>query len=353
VKPLPIRITRAFSLIEVLVSVVVLALGLLGLAAVFPAVIRQQKEVMIARTSDSARDSVREAFARTSKKPGDSRFIDWDYLTNDALISASNVPNSCPIVINYTGEWETDWAWPGLPADVSDNYTRTGDVAVGGGLYFECVETRNGDATVVANEVSDLLLRDPTMLRSYSRLFPAPFSGLEPEYVWDFVPRKTAGGALQVAVFVRRIDSGIAVARGTSLSKILFGTIQGSDPETARDIMPVAETDDGVPTGNGRGRYSRIRRTIITIDAADPTIVRVPINGGTGLDADIAVARKGQKLIDEFDSPTVQTVIDRERDGTDFVLTLSPGYGEAQRGEQVSVIFTPQVAVDAFVETVR
>jgi hypothetical protein len=49
----------------------------------------------------------------------------------------------------------------------------------------------------------------------------------------------------------------------------------------------------------------------------------------------------------------VQTVIDRERDGTDFVLTLSPGYGEAQRGEQVSVIFTPQVAVDAFVETVR
>ncbi len=39
----PDRIRRAFSLIEILIAVIILGLGLLGLAALFPVVIREQR----------------------------------------------------------------------------------------------------------------------------------------------------------------------------------------------------------------------------------------------------------------------------------------------------------------------
>lgn len=349
-KPSP-NIVRAFSLIEVLVSVVVLALGLLGLAAVFPAVLRQQKEAVISRTSDSAKNTIREAFARTAGIEGESSYIAWDFLSLDSFVSAQGVP-TCPDPVVTTGEWEVDWIWPRLPTTIAANYRASGDLVVGDGQYFTCVPGTppNGAPTPAYENVRDILGREPTLLRAFARLYPEPFTGVEPEYVWDFVPRKLPSGAVQVAVFVRRIDQNIAVPRGSTLSKALVGLMQGGGNQLTRTLVPVAEDASGAPTGNGRGEYSMIRRAALNIDATDPTLVRLQVGGNF---QDRYIGRLGQKLVDEFESPSVQTVVDRRVEGNEVVLTLSPGYGEEQRGAAVYFVFTPQLAVDAFVETVR
>ncbi|MFZ4575290.1 MAG: hypothetical protein ACOYN0_12885 [Phycisphaerales bacterium] len=348
------RLIAAFSLIEVLISVVVLALGLLGLAAVFPAVIRQQKDVIVARTSDSARSSLRELFSRTSRTSEAPNFIDWEFLAQDSLLSASAAPTECPLAIKYTGQWQIAWDWDGLDAGIATDYARFGDIEVGGGVHFDCIPAVDGteiSTDLRDRNVAEVLDREPTFLYSYARLFPEPFSGLDPEYVWDFVPRKTPNGVVQVAVFVRQVDPGIVVPRGSSLSKELLGTVDAGNLLT-RTVIPVAESIDGVPTGNGRGVYSRVRSTVIRIDRDDPSIVYVT-TGSPGNESDLAIARKGQKFVDSLDPPSVQTIVERVRTGNGYTLTLSPGYGEQQRNLQFEVIFTPQLAVEAFVETVR
>jgi len=348
------RTFRGFSLIEVLVSVVVLSLGLLGLAAVFPAVIRQQRDVVESRTSDSARDSIREVFQRTSSSPGQTSLIDWSFLKLDDFISLDGPITPCGQDLGYSGEWETDWNWNGLDNGIAQGYSQWGEMVVGGGEHCQCLTDDVGQAREF-EKIQNFLNppnqaarfdREPTLLRSYSRLMPQPFSGVNPEYVWDFVPRKLPGGVLQVAVIVRRIDSGIGVPQGSDLSSVLVGDVSAR----RREVLPVAEDPaTGRPSLNGRGVYSLIRQGTVVVDDGDPTQV---IASGDE-DAREFISQIGQRLIGDDFNGTVQEVVDRQVVGRDVVLTLKPGYSESEAGQSKTVLYTPQVAVHAFVENVR
>jgi hypothetical protein len=189
-----------------------------------------------------------------------------------------------------------------------------------------------------------------TVLRSMARMYPQPYSGLQPEYIWDLVPRKRTDGTLQVAVFVRRIDSGIAIPGGSSLSEVLVGQIDVNQQNVT--VLPVAEDPNtGVPTGNGRGVYSGIRSAPLTIvQTGSITLAAV----SRGDDSVNQLARVGQKFIDNLgDQPSVQTIVAREVINDQVILTLSPGYSSDLVDVDLDVLYTPQLAVDAFVETVR
>lgn len=337
--------TRAFSLIEVLVSVLVLALGLLGLAAVFPAVLSQQKDVVLSRTADSAKSSIRELFSRASSLSSENSLVNLNLLALDSFISASGVPQ-CPEEVEYSGQWEVDWVWNRLPNVVGDEYFDLGTIRLGGGTYRTCIDD-NADGVAESQVLQTIPV---TVLRSMARMYPQPYSGLQPEYIWDLVPRKRKDGTLQVAVFVRRIDPAISIPGGSTLSEVLVGQID-VDQQTV-SVFPVAEDPTtGVPSGNGRGVYSAIRSAPLTIvQTGSVTLAAV----SRGDDSVNQLARVGQKFIDNLgDQPTVQTIVAREVVDNQVILTLSPGYSSELVDVDLDVLYTPQLAVDAFVETVR
>jgi len=61
-----------------------------------------------------------------------------------------------------------------------------------------------------------------------ARLIPPPIPAAgddapQPRFVWDLVPRRDANGEIQVAIFVRRVSSGIRVPGGRTLAEVLTG----------------------------------------------------------------------------------------------------------------------------------
>ena len=70
---------RAFSLVEVLIAVLVLALGLLGLGAIFPAVISEQRRSFDSITGESVAKLVEDTLNRNNE------LVDLSALQGDGL----------------------------------------------------------------------------------------------------------------------------------------------------------------------------------------------------------------------------------------------------------------------------
>lgn len=207
--------TRGFTLVEVMISAAVLAIGVLALAIVFPVVIRQQR---LAYESFEGASGV-QAAAATLRNRSDLDRAFWIRYRNEAL--------------GDNEEWFIDGVWHSPP-----------------------VESDEGVLTLNANGPNGTEVE----LRQGARLTPLAGPRTDPRFVWDVAVRRVERGAtgdlsddgLQVAVFMRRIDRNIRLGADQTLFIAL-----GGDPGVDPDLLAVAADNDDFPTNNGVGeKYS-------------------------------------------------------------------------------------------------
>lgn len=308
---------HAFSLIEVLIAVLVLGLGLLGLAAVFPVVIDAQRTASDRSQAVSVGDSMVSSVLR-------HRGLNY--------VSSTN-----PSDIRGLRAWQRDLTWSResqwmLPDD-SGAFTLDGN---DGRLTIQGF----GSGRDVEIPVAE-------------RLFPAPFTrGVEPRFVWDIVARRIPQGVnpstgwqseptpsdpIELAIFVRRVETGIRVPdrlRSVVADRAKLGTrVRLSDvlvhTNEVRDVerrVPVGTRPDGRAAGDGRPGYAQ---------PFEVTIAPTPIYGSSPgqLPEDylairsptaafrIAASQIGQKLLDSRGNVyTVRAIDDSIPAGSDVVI---------------------------------
>ncbi|MFA6045273.1 MAG: prepilin-type N-terminal cleavage/methylation domain-containing protein [Phycisphaerales bacterium] len=289
-----------FSLVEVLIAVVVLSLGLLGLAAVFPAVLTQQKQASDASLGAATARSA-QAFLQQSPLSEKSPVYD----TNGALLDLTSGQGT----LQRRGWDQLTAALSSNPWSPKEEWTTASDQPI-----FE-VNADTGDIKigVITSEVVQIKLID--------RLSPRPYGGAgeSPRYVWDFAARRisapefgrastglhtpTAQDSVQVAIFVRRIDNMIRVPEGKTLNDVLTGT---NLTNVASRRLPVAQDGTGRPTYDGVGaggtgalNYSDIKRISYTLGTTLGPGGYETISFPTGGLSEYA-QQLGQKFVDQF-----------------------------------------------------
>lgn len=311
-------VAPAFSLIEVLIAVLILALGLLGLGAVFPVIIREQKIGNDIIIGTLAGNSARASFQGMIQEP--------NFWVDARAVLTGNAPD--------TGIPYEQGAW--LPAEIEPAGLETGEVhfpEVGG---------------------------NSMLLPLKFRLYPFDAPAAQPQFVWDLALQRIADGdtsidndALRVAFFVRRADPRIRVPKGTSLYRAFAGR---TGLPQADWRVPVAEDTDGVPSYDGLGdtqpRYSQIRTMEIefrynpTGTAEQRRRDRLYVRPGDRTSVEWRLAKQpNQKLIDNLGN--VYTVLESGTlNANEEYIRISPEVpAYVTRNDQIrEIAFTPQVA---------
>lgn len=355
---------RAFTLLEVMIGILILALALLGLGAVIPVVVRSQKAAgdvvqgVIVANGAAAYLAGRGDLNRlhtTGASPGPNDRMGWGVWLLDR--------NWSPDAVSVGG------FGPDIDAYLWEELT----TGTGGGGDYE-LDLVTG-LFRLQYSASDPFV--PAAIPVADRLWPARGSiGVDPQYVWDVIGRRVPTRAgeprrLQVAVFVRRIDSGVRVPSGTipgttpprpwSLYEVLAWDPSQLPPGAKRVPVAVSPGTNPLPTNTGVGDYSgpmtvRVtfdpqRRDRLTLDAGQPP----PTPAHREL-----VRRPGQKLVDNLGNIyTVSSVDDRDPSGDTVVVSPPvPGWvrGPTSPGLPVEsslrqVAFTPQVPAHVAVFT--
>jgi type II secretory pathway pseudopilin PulG len=353
-KASPARPARAFTLVEVLMGVLILSLALLGLAAVFPVVAREQRLARESISGSSAMNSV-DSFIRTSdifRRPAEAgKRFGWDLLLDNSTWSDESKEDSNSDKLGV--RIYTPWVGPAYNTDGSCEYTVNSDKVV---------------------------------MPLAQRLWPQRVSNEDsPLFVWDLVARRVSGGdistrdddaSVQVVTFLRRVDASIRVPAGSTLRKEL---------ETGNAAAIAVDSNTGVPRLDGRGAYARIGVVKVSAKKIDPT--KNPVSwvvlkladpgslGWTGIvdgykDVLPLAMQAGQKLVDPFG--TVYTVtragpLDAKFDTAAnaslqyepkaFEVIISPGLTpaavQALADGRLNLIFSPQIPVDVLVREYR
>ena len=318
----------AFSLIEVLLGVLILALGLLGLAAVMPAVVAQQRNAANTTLGVSATESAK---VYIKGRP------DLNRLGGQSVNQRRGLG-----VLWYDLNWSEDFEWE-VPDEIDPE---TG--------LFELGPTASTAVRIPVGE----------------RLWPPPNSGRGgPVFVWDVVFRRVPPASnatillkpeIEVAIFVRRVDSAIRT-NGQPVWQVLM-----SD-----DVHPVAEDENtGLPTANGLGVYSIPRRMDVVFEelpSGERDRIRLVQESAAGFGVNAASAndetlkdllsRPGQKIVDNLGNVYTVTGVDDELEDTIIVDPPVPtsaretndGGAEEYRTLH-QLVFTPQIpaAVEVF-----
>ena len=278
---------RAFSLVEVLVAVFVLALGLLGLGAVFPAVLRQQRIATETTQGLSAQNAV-------------------------APILASNA--------NFRSGGR---GWAALKQYVIVNQATNGD--------WVAIEPEQSNLLTLGGYIIPPAPGDPVTTDIYlplaQRLYPLPLStGGDPKFVWDIVarlsgdplsPNYPADSPLLVAIFLRPIDAGIknSFRQGTneptrySLTSTLIGDPNNlGQPALKYRRNPLSVDRSGAPTFDGRRSRGARYNTPIIVNITGPgtgsgpqnlMVIDEMVSVKTNMDvATLLLAVPGQRFID-------------------------------------------------------
>lgn len=331
------RAVAAFTLIEILIAMFILAFGLLGLVAVFAVVTREQ-QIAVDRAqgisggnSMTAMLSALDTNSAINGAPND--FIAWQALRDDEEQGLGDPDNF------GSGQWfvpRSNHATPG--------FTRVG--------------------LPDSNEGFDL--------SPISRLYPAD-AGAPPAYVWDIALHRvppdpknpsvsSASDALRAAVFIRRIDPRIRVPEGLTVNQaLLSGTGQNGR-------VAVAVDEDGIPTLDGRGLYAE--PVVARHDQHANSDARVfefrdlqenPINRRTLFNIDTeqpegrALYQRGQLLVDNLGQ--VFRVVELIEDNGEFAVRLDrdiPAEAIRPSGNELGdeaedwyeFVLTPQVPVE-------
>lgn len=317
-----------FTLVEVLIGVLVLSLALLGLGALFPVVLREQR---------MARETVMGVSVQRSAAA---------YFENSGGLNPPAPLNGAPASSGWvrmrsglTTLWESTLD-PTRPRIYP--FTTSANMGIGGGVQ-------------------------PTPIPVTDRLFPTG-AGAVPAMVWDMaVCRSIPSGAvangaqqqlapqitaMRVAVFTRRIDPSIRVRPGFTLYQDLAAGV----------VLPVAMDADGVPTGNGLG-FNAAPMYVNVAVAPTPVLNGMYTNlivipgASTPTGAVAAASQVGQLLVDNLGIVRKVTAVSGSR------LTVTPPMDKTAKlvsdnfqsgiGEGLQVTFTPGIPSSATVMTIR
>lgn len=335
----PIRNTlRAFSLIEVLISVVVLALGLLGLGAMFPVVIRQQRQAVDTALGLSAINSAKAE------------------LEGNLMLRGGQVLNAAGSMQDLPGFGAT-----ALPP--FEQWFNLLDRAAFRGRIVDPEE-------YVDPNTGELLIGNAQVLRIPvgARLFPSAHSAnVQPRYVWDVLARTpnlpgttSDRREIQLIVFIRPVDQNIRVDRGSTLSDMIATRDNNGLLLPAPDRLAVAVTQ-GRPTLTGVGQYStpvpvNLQNVAYVDSATDParrrTRMRLNPSGAEERQLASYVLRVGQKIVDNYGNVyTVRNVADAETYSVDVDPPVPSRFENAS--EISPVYFTPQMPAEVNVITIK
>jgi type II secretory pathway pseudopilin PulG len=342
----------AFSLVEVLIAILILALGLLGLGAVIPVIVKQQRVA----TDNTLGVSIAKAAEA--------------YLRNRPEFNPASTANN-----NAWNDWINDQTWSRAQAGgyLWQPWRTTSSPPemdiVSGDMTFSL--TSIGTPSWVTIKLEDRLW--PSTSSQPMGVLAAGTDPYRPQFVWDMVGRrvqvnKNDPRQVQVAIFVRRIDPNIRIPR-TMLRPGIPATVTLLDVLTNRrnnltgnDVcIPVAVESEAnpVPTyrgNNGPGNriYGNVQSLNATFDPLFPD--RIEFTGstfGTNFQTLVDLAsRPNQKLVDNLGNVyTVREVLD---DPTRYLVQVDPPIPRTVTNTRPAslndidhsfrqVIFTPQI----------
>lgn len=347
------RAAAAFSLIEILVSVLILGLGLLGLGALFPVVLREQRIGTDNILGVVVTNNVKAALPHMDLNP---------------LLQGWNTGDPRDV-------W-SNWRWH-TADDVTELDTEDYEL----GEWWVAPVDNNGDATFGDDSSSNRQVLVPLRSRLY------PFAGAgssRPQYVWDiavhrvpdFVPGNSSRfDPLHAVIFVRRVDPRIRFNETANVT-LLRTFVDRSLPadqwrlpvgrEPGNGILPTLDGTDG----SGGVAYSEPvvadRGMDFDFDMSIPAAL-VPgryisnINTNPGQEIGRLMAQPNQRLVDNLGNIyTVEVIENDPANAGRKRVRINPPIPETlrttdtNRPRVVQFVFTPQVPAGvAVVEVIR
>mgnify|MGYP002783756697 CR=1 FL=1 len=291
--------TRAFTLIEVLLGVLILGLGLLGLASVFPLVVKQQRQAQDVVLGVSAASGAGAVLRGHTVLNDPSGLRGWAAFSRELHAAARGNPG-------FQSLWSDVLGGTSVPERlrIYGTVDKIGQkVGEPGSLRFLGSSGTPSNPEVVLYTSDRLLPQGP---------------GVTPQYVWDAVPLLTSSAdalippefsPMRVVIFVRRIDPGIRVPTNSTLTDVIAS---GSS-------VAIAVDNNGFPTFDGRGSYALPVVAVPTgarqrfrIDAAPFNVLE--FSTGTAPATLAAIRQLGQQIVDIDGNIYTVVAVPDERD---------------------------------------
>ncbi len=392
-----LRVRRAFTLVEILISILILALGVLGLGALFPVIIREQRLGTDAVSGVSVSNAVRSILTRSewgaalgpfngTPHPmlvpgnGGSPAAGTQFLWNAFRNPVYRLPDDSPrrderipkgLGLGYQrnnptsfqdygqGEWYTrvvDLTTGALQLGYPELNSTTSPVTAGpGNAYFDASKRCKGWVEVPIA----------------ARLYPA---GAEPQFVWDVAFQRVSDfdhthdpilDAVRAVVFIRRLDPRIRVTgTATSIRDAITNGNGSLSVQPADRRFPVSEVVatgdpalDGSTQPAGQYQYSAIKTCEIefyfnpsTPAASHRDRLYQPQQWAYGAPANLAriwaqMKQPGQKLVDNLGN--VYTVVGSGTEpgvGSGEYLKVDPPVPESITAERAAPAATETTA---------